>query len=195
MAHSLSDALIATALIVSWQRLYGSQETGWLSAILRVMGFIPAVVHMAWAQVMLTHTQAHESSSLTRLGVRLALLASLSIAALSLGCWLALQWGWLQERWQGLLQDLLPLAIWQSAASLSAVFSYRPFHSGHARAYSWWCMGLAALQALTLSLPWWGVIDSAPLHLSLYAGVSTVGLLALSVWMATLPAKPQLQRP
>lgn len=195
MAHSLSDALIATALIVAWQRLYGTQETGWLSALLRVMGFIPAVVHMAWAQVMLSHRSDTAAHSLTRLGLHVALWASLGLALLSAGCWLAIDQGWLQDRWQGLLHDVVPLCIWQSAASLAAVFSYRPFQSGRARAYSGWCMALALLQALALSWPWWGAADSATTHLQLYAGVSTAGLMALSVWMARLqpaqaPAHP-----
>jgi len=51
MAHTLVDALLATAIVVVWQRLYGAEETGWMSALLRVLGFVPALVHMAWAQV------------------------------------------------------------------------------------------------------------------------------------------------
>jgi uncharacterized membrane protein YqaE (UPF0057 family) len=60
MAHTLVDAMLATAIIVVWQRLYGAQETGWMSALLRVLGFVPAVVHMAWAQVALA--QGHHAN-------------------------------------------------------------------------------------------------------------------------------------
>jgi uncharacterized membrane protein YqaE (UPF0057 family) len=62
MAHTLVDALLATAIIVVWQRLYGAEETGWMSALLRVLGFVPAVVHMAWAQVALA--RPHTSGGL-----------------------------------------------------------------------------------------------------------------------------------
>ncbi len=53
VAHTLVDALLATAIVVVWQRGYGAQETGWMTAPLRLMGFVPALVHMTWAQVLL----------------------------------------------------------------------------------------------------------------------------------------------
>jgi hypothetical protein len=68
MAHSLIDAMLATALLVIWQRQFGSQETGWLAAPLRIMGFIPAVIHMAWAQVLLSrHKQSRINPTLVGL--------------------------------------------------------------------------------------------------------------------------------
>jgi len=57
MGHSLSDALLSAVLLVVWQRNFGSQETGWLAAPLRVMGIIPAVIHMAWVQVLLAQNR------------------------------------------------------------------------------------------------------------------------------------------
>ena len=192
MAHTLGDALIATAVVVVWQRLYGAQEPGWLSALLRVFGFVPAVVHMAWAQVMLT---PHGQADATRhLALRLGALASLVVLALGGVCTLAVQWGWLDTRWQGITADVWPLALWQGAACLFAAFSHRPFQTGRARAYSKACLGLVAIQACVLGLPWAGVALDAPEHLALYAGVSALGLGILAGWMRGLRDAPANHR-
>ena len=61
LTHTFLDVFLATAVIIVWQRLYGSQETGWLSALLRVFGFVPAVIHMAWAQVKLSQPSQNPS--------------------------------------------------------------------------------------------------------------------------------------
>jgi uncharacterized membrane protein YqaE (UPF0057 family) len=184
LAHTLADALMATAVIVVWQRLYGAQETGWMSAVLRVFGFIPAVVHMAWAQVMLT---SHGQPSAQRLlALRLGGLAFLLVFGLGGACALALQWGWLDARWQGVADYVWPLALWQGAACVFAAFSHRPFQTNSAASYSLGCIGVVAIQALTLLLPWAGVTLTAQLHLTLYAGVSAVGLGAMAWWMQGL---------
>jgi uncharacterized membrane protein YqaE (UPF0057 family) len=183
MAHTVVDALLATAIVLVWQRLYGAQETGWMTALLRVLGFLPAVVHMAWAQVMLAQPQAASRTSPWWLG----LAAFACVIVLGLGCATALYEQWLDARWNGVWTYIAPLVLWQGCACLSAAFSHRPFQTQSAQTYSWVCMGLAAAQGLVLLAPW--VLDmpmSAAEHLSGFACVSSLGLLGLTVWMAKL---------
>ena len=189
MAHTLVDALLATAIIVVWQRLYGSQETGWMSALLRVLGFVPAVVHMAWAQVALAQGQPSEDSK-PKTGVHswgLGMAAFACVVALGLSCAVALQLQWLDPRWRGVETYLAPLVLWQGSACLSAAFSHRPFQTQVASRYSWACMALGALQALVLLAPM-GLEQpiAAAQHMVVLALVSGLGLLGLTVWMSRL---------
>lgn len=189
MAHTLVDALLATAIMVVWQRLYGGEETGWMSAMLRVLGFLPAVVHMAWAQVALA--QGHPSEDNTSKpwvhpwGLGMAAFAC--VVALGLSCAVALHLQWLDPRWNGLETYLVPLALWQGIACLSAAFSHRPFQTQAASRYSWACMALGALQALMLLAPM-GLEQpiAAAQHMAVLALVSGLGLLGLTVWMSRL---------
>ncbi len=205
MAHTLADALLATALVVVWQRLYGAQETGWMTALLRVLGFVPAVVHMAWAQVVLAQglgeklgeqTHARESSAnLPQSAWRrhhitaiwLGLVACAAVVALGGVCALALNWQWLDPRWEGVWVYIVPLVLWQGSACLSAAFSHRPFQAHAAARYSWACMGLAMIQGLVLLTPMafdWPI--SPAVHVSGFALVSSLGLLGVTGWMARL---------
>ncbi len=188
MAHTLVDALLATAIIVVWQRLYGAEETGWMSALLRVLGFLPAVVHMAWAQVALAQGQ-HPQKAQTAWASPwwLGLGAFACVIVLGLSCAVALYQEWLDPRWSGVWAYIAPLVLWQGSACLSAAFSHRPFQTQSASAYSWACMALGLLQALALLTPI-GLaqpIDAAQ-HMAAFALVSSLGLLGLTVWMAKL---------
>ena len=187
-AHTLADALLATSVVVVWQRLYGAQDTGWLTALLRVLGFVPALVHMAWAQVVLAQGEPHASAHPTsRTAWLLGLGAAACVAALSWVCALALDWGWLDARWSGVLAYVLPVALWQAGACVLAAFSHRPFQTQAAVRYSWACLALTGVQAVVL---WWPVFIRSSLdatqHITAFAGVSGVGLLALSLWLARL---------
>ena len=214
-AHTLCDALLATSVVVVWQRLYGAQDTGWLTALLRVLGFVPALVHMAWAQVVLAQGEATPPTHTTALGAaspgvvpgvaadapqphtrarhapRMAWLMGLGaaacVAALAGGCALALDGDWLDARWSGVLAYLLPVAVWQAAACVLAAFSHRPFQTQAAVRYSWACIALTGVQALVL---WWPVVIGTSIdatqHITAFASVSGLGLLALSVWLARL---------
>ena len=179
MAHSLVDALLATAIVVVWQRLYGAQETGWMAAPLRVMGFLPAVVHMAWAQVLLA--QPHHART-NPLWVGFAGFAGVSVLGAS--CSLALEMGWLGEQWQGVWLYLLPLVLWQGSACLVAAFSHRPFETKNARSYSWACIGITSLQSIVLLAP---VVTNMPLissnHLVWFASVSAISYCTLFLWL------------
>lgn len=205
MAHTLADALLATALVVVWQRLYGAQETGWMTALLRVLGFVPAVVHMAWAQVVLAQgpgekfggqTHARESSANLpqsawrrhhKTAIWVSLVACVAVVALGGVCALALNWQWLDPRWQGVWVYIVPLVLWQGCACISAAFSHRPFQAHAAARYSWACMGLALMQAVVLLLPLgFAQPTDAAQHMLTFAMVSSLGLLGLTTWMARL---------
>lgn len=181
MAHTLVDALLATAIIVVWQRLYGAEETGWMSALLRVLGFLPAVVHMAWAQVALAKGEQNTNPWWLGFG------AFACVIVLGLSCAMALYLEWLDPRWSGVWTYIAPLVVWQGCACLSAAFSHRPFQTQSASAYSWACMTLGLLQAVVLLAPI-GLAQpiDAKQHMAAFALVSSLGLFGLTVWMARL---------
>lgn len=188
MTYTLVDALLATSIIVVWQRMYGTEETGWMSALLRVLGFLPAVVHMAWAQVALAKGQ-HTDSRITNMFNPwfLGLGAFACVILLGLSCAIALHLEWLDARWIGVWPYIAPLVLWQGSACLSAAFSHRPFQTQSATAYSWGCIALGVLQAVVLLIPM-GLaepIDGAQ-HMAAFALVSSLGLFGLTVWMARL---------
>ena len=188
MAHTLVDALLATAIIVVWQRMYGTEETGWMSALLRVLGFLPAVVHMAWAQVALAQGH-HIDKPITAMASPwwLGLGAFACVIVLGLSCAVALYQEWLDPRWTGIWPYIAPLVLWQGSACLSAAFSHRPFQTQSANSYSWACMALGVLQAGVLLAPM-GLAQSidAVQHMAAFALVSSLGLLGLTVWMSKL---------
>lgn len=183
MAHTAVDAVLATAIVLVWQRLYGAQETGWMTALLRVLGFLPAVVHMAWAQVMLAKPQDASRASPWWLG----LAAFVCVILLGFACATALYAQWLDARWSGVWAYIAPLVLWQGCACLFAAFSHRPFQTQSASRYSWACMGLALAQGLVLLAPLvLGMPISASEHVSGFTLVSSLGLLGLTFWMAKL---------
>jgi hypothetical protein len=188
MAHTLVDALLATAIIVVWQRLYGVEVTGWMSALLRVLGFLPAVVHMAWAQVALA--QGHQHSKPASAWANpwwLGLGAFACVIVLGLSCAVALYSEWLDPRWGGMWPYIAPLVLWQGCACLSAAFSHRPFQTQSASAYSWACIALGLLQAVVLLAPM-GLAEAidAVQHMAAFTMFTSLGLLGLTVWMARL---------
>lgn len=188
MAHTLVDALLATAIIVVWQRMYGAEETGWMSALLRVLGFLPAVVHMAWAQVALAKGQ-HTDSRISAMASPwwLGLAAFAGVIVLGLSCAVALHLEWLDPRWSGVWPYIAPLVLWQGSACLSAAFSHRPFQTQSANSYSWACIVLGVLQSVVLLVPT-GLAQpiDATQHMAAFGLVSGLGLLGLTVWMARL---------
>jgi hypothetical protein len=175
MAHSFIDALLATALLVIWQRQFGSQETGWLAAPLRVMGFIPAVIHMAWAQVLLAQ---HRHS---RMNPALVGLAGFSFVALiGASCLLALNMGLISHDWNGVKTYLWMLVMWQGCACLTAAYSHRPFQTQESISYSLTCIAISIAQFLVLVIPLIFNFQPTPhLFFSWFAIVSICGLLVL----------------
>jgi hypothetical protein len=159
-----------------------------MSALLRVLGFLPAVVHMAWAQVALAKGQ-HTDSRITAMASPwwLGLGAFACVIVLGLCCAVALYQGWLDPRWSGVWPYIAPLVLWQGSACLSAAFSHRPFQTESARSYSLACITLGALQASVLLIPM-GLPQptSAEQHIAAFAFVGSLGLISLTIWMARM---------
>ena len=179
MTHTLADALLAIAIVVVWLRLYGGQETGLMTAPLRVMGFMPAVVHMAWSQVLLA--QPHYAR-IYPLWVGFAGFACVSVFGAS--CALAIEMGWLSKQWQGVLPYLLPMVLWQGSACIVSAFSHRPFETNSSRSYSCICIGIAGLQSISLFAP---LLTNTSLsssdHMTWFAGVSAISFCAFYLWL------------
>ena len=179
LAHTFFDVLLATAVIIVWQRLYGAQDTGWLSALLRVFGFVPAVIHMAWAQVKLSQPHSENKHS-TWIGV----LGCISLVTIGLAGLFALHMQWLDTQWQGMTQYIWPLVLWQGSACLSAAYSHQPFQAGVSKKYSLACIGIAGLQLAVLFAPAVFAFEVSPhTHLISFTAVSSVSLLTLTNWM------------
>lgn len=182
LAHTAADALTSTAILLLWQRSHGATEVGYLAVLLRLLGFVPGVIHAAWAQVLLADgTSRRRSAAMAGLG------GAILVAALALACTFALRMQWLPSAWAGVLPYLLPLALWQAAACLPAAFSHLPFQHGRARPYSHAAMGFDALQLLVLCAPLvFGLPLSPTEHAWWLSGVSAAGLLTLGLWLARL---------
>jgi hypothetical protein len=188
VAHTLVDALLATAIILVWQRLYGAEETGWLSALLRVLGFLPAIVHMAWAQVALAKAYQNNNSITARTTACWMGLGAFACVILGgISCALALYLEWLNPNWSGMWPYITPLVLWQGSACLSAAFCHRPFQTQHANRYSYTCMALGVLQGVVLLVPMgWTQPISPEQHMFAFALLSSIGLLGMTVWLARL---------
>jgi len=176
-AHTFADALLATSIVVVWQRMYGAQETGWMTAPLRVMGFVPALVHMAWVQVHLAQP-ANKPFTPLWLGI-----GALSMVAILGGCCVIfLELGLLDERWQGVLPYLLPLALWQGSACLVAAYSHLPFIFNKSISYSYFCISFVFLQLLCLLIPIIFLNEKSPnTHIYLLSIISSIGLMYISI--------------
>jgi hypothetical protein len=182
MAHTLVDALLATMIVVAWQRLYGAEETGLMGATLKVMGFFPTLVHMSWAQVILAQPLHARTNPLW-----VGLFGFIGVAALGAICGIALLMGWLGEQWQGVWPYLLPLLLWQGCACLTAAFSHRPFETKNTRNYSFICIGVASLQGASLILPVliYQQINSSN-HIIIFSLSGALGSIFLFWWQRNL---------
>ena len=188
IGHAFLDALLGTAIVVVWQRLYGSEETGWMAAPLRVMGFLPAVVNVAWAQVLIAKPHPGRNNSL------LVGLGGFSIVLfLSATCAIALESGWIHSQWKGTFTYLLPLSLWQGCACISAAYGHQPFKSRVSSKYSWVCIGVSVLQASTLLFPFMSQNKplSATMHIWLFSCTSALGMLSIAYWLENISPSPK----
>jgi hypothetical protein len=178
--HTFSDVLVAVALASHWARLYGAAEAGCLLILLRVMGFVPALVSTAWSQVVLSRPEAQRPPSWFAAGT-----ASLGLCALTGVIFVSLQQGWLPSAWAHLRHYLLPVLLWQIAASVSAAVSHRPFRFQQEHTYTWLCLGINALQTLLVFGPsWWG--GSMDWHLWLLTTALSLALGLQALWAIRL---------
>ena len=178
--HTLSDVFVATALAVHWTSVYGAAEAGCLLVLLRVMGFVPALLSTAWAQVVLSRPLARRPSSALA-----ALAGCVSIWALGLTIGYALQAGWLSARWSGLEAFVWPVALWQTGACLIASASHRPFRHGRSVSYTRQCMALNAVQMALVFVP---PVLGWPMQLHLWALAGSLGLALFmqAIWASQL---------
>ena len=172
--HTFTDVLTLTWLAVHWQALHGSAAAGHLLVLLRLAGFVPALVHAAWSQVALAHA-AHRPARAW--AAALAGWTLLGLLGLALHRADAAQL--LGPGWQGLSTQAAPVLAWQAGATALACLAHRPLQTGHARAWSWanialnlWLLALIGMPSLPAGehLQWLG-----------YGAAGAYGLLALGL--------------
>ena len=191
LLHTLTDVAVSGWLAVQWQALYGTAEAGLLLVLLRVFGFIPGLVHSAWAQVMMSQGTADRRAS-----GAVAALACGVIAAMAVAVQAALQLGWLQTSWQGLADYLWPLAGWQMAACIMAAHAHLPFAHGRAARFSWQCIAMNAVMLALLCLPLLGPLLGLAWALSAHQQLLLVsGFMSLALLAQTLDHGLRSQKP
>jgi hypothetical protein len=148
-------------------------------ALLRILSFIPALVHTAWAQVVLS------SDTKVRLRpLQVAWAAAALVLCVGALAQLALAMGWLDTRWQGLSAYVWPLVLWQAAACFVAAHAHLPFQKGLAAEHSWLWVGMnAGFIALCVVLPWASTL-SASTHMAWLSAYMLLSLVALTLWVA-----------
>lgn len=182
LAHTAVDALTGAGMLIIWQRAHGAVEAGYLAVLLRLLGFVPVLVHASWAQVLLAGATGQPCSPL-----RAGLLGAVATAAMGAACALALHAG-LAPSWHAALAYIAPLTLWQAAACVHAACSHLPFQQGRATAFSLTAIAVAVIQWVLLGLPlWW---PGSPLEPALHAwwlsAASGIALLSWALWMAKM---------
>ncbi len=183
LLHSAADALAGVTIILVWQRSHGAVQAGYLAVLLRMLGFVPTMIHAAWAQVLLAQGPRRHIHPLW-----VGMAGALATSAMGLACVVAVQLQWLATSWAGLLPYVLPLVLWQAGACLLAACSHLPFQQSRARVFSYAAIGFDAMQIFVLCAPL--ALDSslqANTHVWWVGGVSFAGLLGLSLWLARQP--------
>lgn len=176
IVHTLFDLVSSTLIAVQWTRVWGPVEAGYLLVLLRVYGFVPALVHTAWAQVLLSRGEARTRASLATGGA-----CCVIVALIGLAVHVAIAVGGLAPQWSALRAYIWPLAIWQMAACMFAAMSHLPFIAGRARTYSLQSIGVdTMLLGLLLVAP---LVTFAPSQwLMVIAACMTVALLAQAAY-------------
>ncbi len=182
MLHTLTDVLCSTALAIQWQSLYGPEQAAYLLVLLRVFGFVPALVHTAWAQALISRPHEQKLSPLW-----VALASSAVIALLVLSLQIALHGQWLEPSWQNLQPYVWPLALWQMAACLSAAHAHLPFWRHRTRQFSQQSM---AINAILVALLWIkpSMTMTATAHLHWLSGFMALALCLQTLYF--LRSKP-----
>jgi len=175
--HTFFDLLLATAILLVWQRIYGAQETGWMSAPLRLMGFVPALIHASWAQVILAKPKYKTTHPLWIGGSGFAV-----VAILVLACAVTLNMQWLGQDWQGVGPYLFSLVLWQGSSCLLAACSFVPFKTQSAKRFSYICIFVVGLQISVLLMPiHFGLRLTAGSHFLVFGAVSALAFFCISV--------------
>lgn len=180
LLHTAADAVIGTAVLLVWRRTYGSVEAGYLAVLLRILGFVPAVIHAAWAQVLLALGSHRHMASFAAAACGIAVTSLLGLA-----CSAALRLGWIGPSWQGVGPYVVPVVCWQASACIFAAFSHLPFQRQRASAFSTIAIGYDLLQFAILGLPVLLALEWGPrAHIAAVAYGSSIGLIGMSIWLA-----------
>ena len=184
LLHTGADALVGVALFLVWQRSYGAVQAGYLGVLLRVLGFIPTLIHTAWAQVLLSQGARRAGSPLL-----VGLTGALATAMLGVLVFFAVKVGWLAASWAGLIPYALPVVLWQSGACLLAACSHLPFQQGRASTFSLVAVGFDVVQLAVLCTPMLlGISLDAATHIWWVGATSAIALMGVCLWLLSKPA-------
>lgn len=180
LLHTAADAIVGTAVLLVWRRTYGAVEAGYLAVLLRILGFVPAVIHAAWAQVLLAVGSHRHRASLV------AAICGIAVTSLlGLACSVALWLGWIGPSWKGVAPYLAPVVCWQASACVLAAFSHLPFQRQRATGFSILSIGYDLVQIAVLGLPVLLALQWSPsTHIATVGYGSSFALVGMSVWLA-----------
>lgn len=181
---TLVDGLFFTGLAIVWQSSYGGEHAGWMLTLMRLLGFIPSLVHTAWQQVVLAKPDQKQVRSLW-----VALGSTCLVIAAGVGIEVMADSGVLPAQWQGLQHYALPVALWQTGACLTNTFSYLSFARGRAVLFAWLGMGLHSLCLLALLGPLLWVGTTAVSHFWLIASAYSLLSVLMTIALLKVPAR------
>lgn len=148
IAYTFVDGLFFTGLSVYWQKNYGSDHAAWLLTLMRLLGFIPALVHTSWQQVILA---APEQKNIRSIWIALA--SSLIVLLVGVSIYLLSQSSLLPSHWQGLQLYVLPVVLWQTGACFSITYTHMVFSKRKANLFSTLVIAAQAVGLLILIAP------------------------------------------
>lgn len=183
LSQTLIDGLFFTGLAIVWQNAYGPEHAGWLLTLMRLMGFIPSLVHTAWQQVVLANPEQKQMR-----GLWVAMASSGIVLCLGLLINGLVHWSILPTRWHGLTDYWLPMVIWHVGGCWAATFGHLSFAKGLAVKFSKLGITTQLIGIAILVTPWLGLPLGPVVHIHLLAIGNTVMTLILCALM--LKAQP-----
>lgn len=188
--HSLTDALLITLIATTWHRLYGAIETGLMMAILRVLSFMPLLVWSAWTQILIGRPIKNPNVKLFNFNISPWLVGAAASAFLLIICIvaeIAVNKQFLNPNWDGILDYITPLSIWQGASCFSTAFSHRPFQTQRTTLFSWLCIACNVIQMCVLILPFafdfsFDKVD----HIYIFCSTASLAAISMTVWLSRL---------
>lgn len=183
LSQTLIDGLFFTGLAIVWLNAYGPEHAGWLLTLMRLMGFIPSLVHTAWQQVILANPEQKQMR-----GLWVAMASSSIVVSLGLLINGLVHWSILPTRWHGLTDYWLPMVIWHMGGCWAATFGHLSFAKGLAVKFSKLGITTQLIGIGILITPWLGLPLGPVVHIHILATVNTVMTLILCALL--LKAKP-----
>lgn len=183
LGQTLIDGLFFTGLAIVWQNAYGAEHAGWLLTLMRLMGFIPSLVHTAWQQVVLANPEQKQMR-----GLWVALTSSGIVVCMGLLIDGLVHWDILPTRWHGLTDYWLPMVVWHVGGCWAATFGHLQFAKGLAVKFSRLGIATQLVGSAILITPWLGLSLGPVAHIHMLAITNTLMTLILCALM--LKAKP-----